>query len=108
MIQSKEQQSQFFYDHWEREDKKGGGLSCVLQNGKTIEKAGVNTTSLTIPFSKNLVAALLERGKKYTDKEIETFKIYASGCSIVIHPYNPMAPTTHANFRYFELVDPET
>jgi len=25
--------------------------------------------------------------------------------SIVIHPFNPMAPTTHANFRYFELID---
>lgn len=25
--------------------------------------------------------------------------------SVVIHPFNPMAPTTHANFRYLELID---
>ena len=25
--------------------------------------------------------------------------------SVVIHPKNPMAPTTHANFRYFEIIN---
>jgi coproporphyrinogen III oxidase len=28
--------------------------------------------------------------------------------SIVIHPKNPYAPTTHCNFRYFELFDKTT
>ena len=30
---------------------------------------------------------------------------YATGISLVIHPVNPMVPTTHANFRYFEVTD---
>jgi len=31
---------------------------------------------------------------------------FACGVSLVIHPWNPMAPTTHANYRYFEVMDP--
>ena len=30
---------------------------------------------------------------------------YATGLSLVIHPKNPMAPTVHANFRYFEMYE---
>jgi len=55
----------------------------VLQNGKTIEKAGVNTTYLTIPFSKNLVASLMERGKMYSDEEISNYRLYANGCRYI-------------------------
>ena len=35
-------------------------------------------------------------------------KFFACGLSLVIHPTNPHAPTTHANYRYFETTDPET
>lgn len=31
---------------------------------------------------------------------------FACGLSLVIHPINPHAPTTHANYRYFETSDP--
>ena len=27
---------------------------------------------------------------------------FATGISLVLHPHNPMAPTVHANYRYFE------
>ena len=30
---------------------------------------------------------------------------FACGLSLVIHPKNPMAPTVHANCRYFEMYD---
>ncbi len=30
---------------------------------------------------------------------------FACGLSLVIHPLNPFVPTTHANWRYFELYD---
>jgi len=32
-------------------------------------------------------------------------QFYACGLSLVLHPKNPMAPTVHANWRYFELYD---
>src|SRR5690606_19719869 len=30
---------------------------------------------------------------------------FACGLSLVLHPRNPMAPTVHANWRYFEMYD---
>ncbi|MFY7812107.1 MAG: oxygen-dependent coproporphyrinogen oxidase, partial [Flavobacterium sp.] len=30
---------------------------------------------------------------------------FACGLSLVIHPNNPMVPTVHANWRYFEMYD---
>jgi coproporphyrinogen III oxidase len=30
---------------------------------------------------------------------------FVCGLSLVIHPKNPMAPTVHANWRYFEMYD---
>lgn len=35
----------------------------------------------------------------------DAHKFYATGVSMVLHPRNPMAPTTHLNYRYFELED---
>jgi len=31
---------------------------------------------------------------------------HVAGLSLVIHPRNPFAPTVHANYRYFEILDP--
>ena len=30
---------------------------------------------------------------------------YACGLSLVLHPKNPLVPTVHANWRYFEMYD---
>src|SRR5690606_5363919 len=30
---------------------------------------------------------------------------FACGLSLVLHPLNPYVPTTHANWRYFEVAD---
>lgn len=44
------------------------------------------------------------RGKKLQDGELP---FYAAGVSAVIHPRNPMVPTIHFNYRYFEVTDNE-
>ena len=44
-----------------------------------------------------------EAGKK-SDAYIPFF---AAGISSVMHPHNPMAPTVHFNYRYFETEAPE-
>jgi coproporphyrinogen III oxidase len=35
--------------------------------------------------------------------KVEEGSFFACGLSLVIHPKNPMVPTVHANWRYFEL-----
>ena len=37
--------------------------------------------------------------------KVEKVDFFACGLSLVIHPKNPMAPTVHANWRYFEMYD---
>ncbi|EGR34452.1 hypothetical protein IMG5_010790 [Ichthyophthirius multifiliis] len=49
-----------------------------------------------------------QRGKNYTDEEIQRYNIYANGISLVIHPQNPFIPTIHANYRWMELYDRES
>tara|TARA_R110000765_G_scaffold160063_3_gene264208 strand:- start:997 stop:1689 length:693 start_codon:yes stop_codon:yes gene_type:complete len=35
--------------------------------------------------------------------KVEDANFFACGLSLVLHPINPMVPTVHANWRYFEL-----
>jgi len=41
------------------------------------------------------------------DPDIDSLEFFAAGLSIVLHPVNPMAPTVHLNYRYFETMDKE-
>jgi len=67
------EESKFYRDSWKRDDNEGYGLSCILQDGEKIEKAGCNTTYLKIPFSKGLAQSLMERGKQYKDDQIKNY-----------------------------------
>lgn len=97
----------FHTDTWVRGDKGGGGSSMVLQNGTTFEKAGVN---ISVVHGK-LPAAAVQRMKAdhanlKSGNEDGSVDFFACGLSLVIHPRNPHAPTTHANYRYFETSNP--
>lgn len=37
------QETKFIIDRWERQEG-GGGISCVMQDGRIFEKAGVNVS----------------------------------------------------------------
>jgi coproporphyrinogen III oxidase len=78
----------------------GGGRTRVLQNGRVFEKAGVNVSIVKSKLSKGTIAQMKSRGKEIYGAEAP---FYACGISLVLHPHNPMAPTVHANFRYFEV-----
>ena len=84
----------FITDKWERKEG-GGGITRVIAGGRVFEKGGVNTSvvwgAVTEPMRRQL--------------KIEGDKWFACGLSLVIHPRNPYVPTTHANWRYFELYD---
>ncbi|WP_165749805.1 oxygen-dependent coproporphyrinogen oxidase [Cellulophaga sp. Z1A5H] len=86
----------FQEDLWERPEG-GGGRTRVIENGAVFEKGGVNISGVH--------GALPESMQKYFGVEDADF--FACGLSLVLHPKNPMVPTVHANWRYFEMYDKE-
>ena len=82
----------FREDQWQREGG-GGGRTRVLEGGALFERAGVNFSAVHGQFEK----AYAERMPVG-----EGTQFYAAGMSLVLHPWNPMVPTAHANFRYLE------
>ena len=86
--------TQFQKDEWQREQG-GGGLTMVLENGNVFEKAGVNISKVFGQLPETMQKAL----------NVNSGNFFACGLSLVIHPKNPFVPTTHANWRYFEMYD---
>ncbi|KAI0420396.1 Coproporphyrinogen III oxidase [Xylaria grammica] len=95
----------FREDTWTRPNG-GGGLSCVLQEGNVFEKAGVNISVVYGTLPKPAIAKMRENHKSVAS-EVENLDFYALGLSLVLHPRNPMAPTVHLNYRYFETMRPD-
>lgn len=86
--------AKFRKDEWTREGG-GGGLTMVIENGDVFEKGGVNISK---------VHGVLPEAMQKT-LNVSAGEFFACGLSLVIHPKNPFIPTTHANWRYFELYD---
>jgi coproporphyrinogen III oxidase len=84
----------FITDEWGREQG-GGGKTRVISEGRVFEKGGVNTSVVWGKVTDTM----------RTQLKIEGDQWFACGLSLVIHPVNPFVPTTHANWRYFELYD---
>lgn len=93
----------FTIDTWDRPEG-GGGISCVLQDGNVFEKAGVNISVVYGRLPKPAIAKM-RANHKALDPDVESLDFFASGLSMVLHPKNPMAPTVHLNYRYFETAD---
>lgn len=82
----------FKEDIWVRPEG-GGGRTRVIENGVVFEKGGVNISGVH--------GELPDSMKAYFGVEDANF--FACGLSLVLHPKNPMVPTVHANWRYFEM-----
>ncbi|MGE4570522.1 MAG: oxygen-dependent coproporphyrinogen oxidase [Gammaproteobacteria bacterium] len=83
----------FVVDDWQKENGAGYGKTNVLSDGKVFERAGVNFSYVEgskMPGSATALRPELE-GRNYR----------ALGVSLVLHPQNPYAPTSHANVRFF-------
>merc|ERR1719329_2064064 len=93
----------FQQDVWTR-DGGGGGISRVLTEGNVFEKAGCSLSVVYGTMPQEALASATGRGadraKGYAEGERVPF--FACGLSSVMHPRNPMAPTMHFNYRYFE------
>ena len=86
-------QGKFIRDEWERPGG-GGGVASVLTGGKIIEKGGVNFSAVWGEAPEPVLKSLNLNANKAID-------FFATGISIVIHPFNPMVPIIHMNTRYF-------
>lgn len=89
----------FREDRWERPGG-GGGVSRVLSEGVTFEKAGVNRSMVEGTLEPNLAQRIGAR------VVMEPLSFFAAGMSLVAHPRSPMVPTVHLNVRYFEIARP--
>ena len=90
-------QADFIVDEWQRPEG-GGGRSRVLSDGAALEKAGVN-------FS-HVMGEGLPASATAARPELAGRRYQALGVSLVIHPRNPYAPTSHANVRFFVAEKP--
>jgi coproporphyrinogen III oxidase len=87
-------QEKFVEDAWERSDGlAGGGRTRVLNNGAIIEQGGVNFSHVR---GTSMPASATAGRPELAGRSFE-----AIGVSLVIHPHNPYAPTSHANVRFF-------
>uniref|UniRef100_A0A3Q1GTR2 Oxygen-dependent coproporphyrinogen-III oxidase, mitochondrial n=1 Tax=Acanthochromis polyacanthus TaxID=80966 RepID=A0A3Q1GTR2_9TELE len=91
----------FKVDRWDRKEG-GGGISCVMQDGKVFEKAGVNVSVVFGNLTEEAARQMRSRGKVLKGKDGK-LPFCAMGVSSVIHPKNPHIPTVHFNYRYFEI-----
>jgi coproporphyrinogen III oxidase len=98
VLEQEEGRAKFVEDPWEHKQG-GGGLTRVLTDGDVIEKAGVNFSHV---FGSALPAAATLKRPALRDKPFQ-----AIGVSVVVHPKNPYAPTTHANLRFLLVGQPD-
>lgn len=84
--------AKFRHDSWDRAGG-GGGESRVLSGGAVFEQAGVG-------FSKVFGDQMPPSATK-SRPELAGRSFQAVGVSLVLHPWNPYVPTTHANVRFF-------
>jgi coproporphyrinogen III oxidase len=82
----------FIRDEWKRPEG-GGGISCIIEEGKVLERGGVGFSH--VKGDKLPPTAAANR------PEIAGRPWEAMGLSLVMHPRNPFAPTVHMNVRFF-------
>jgi coproporphyrinogen III oxidase len=107
-LEDEDGQAKFLKDNWSRSPEEisgkkdgekdapvlgGGGRTWVLQEGAVFEQAGVNFSHVT--------GASLPPSATAIRPELAGRSFVALGVSLVIHPENPLVPTSHANVRFF-------
>ncbi len=86
---------------WKSQEGDGRGSANVFKEGVFLEKGGVNVSTISGKIFGNMLNTLSEKQKNNADK----LNYFATGMSIVLHPFSPIVPTIHSNYRYFEIKD---
>ncbi len=91
-VEAEDGVARFAEDAWQRPGG-GGGRSRVLVDGAVFEQAGVGFSHV---FGPGLPPSATAQRPDLAGRSFE-----AVGVSLVFHPHNPYAPTTHMNVRFF-------
>lgn len=85
-------------DNWTRNDHQGneggGGITRAFE-GQIFENVGVNTSEIYGKINPDFAKKL----------QGDSDELWATGISLIIHPFNPRIPTVHANFRMIQQGD---